>query len=62
VLDIMSCGSLPFALRWTKAALKTYCNYEVPMVWLFDSFRYLTVTCILKLSVTEYLLYKTSGF
>jgi hypothetical protein len=48
VFERMPCSALPSALKWTDAASKTYCNYEAPMVSLFDSLRHLTVTCILK--------------
>jgi hypothetical protein len=44
----MPCGALPSALKWKEAASNTYCNYEAPMVWSFDSLRHLTVMCILK--------------
>jgi hypothetical protein len=38
------------AFEWSDGASNTYeyCNNEAPMVWLFDSLRCLTLTCILK--------------
>jgi hypothetical protein len=48
VFEVMLCGAMPSALKWMKAASNTYCNYETPMYWPFDSLRHLAVTCILK--------------
>jgi hypothetical protein len=36
------------ALRWTEAALNSYCNIEAPMVSSSVSLRHLAVTCMLK--------------
>jgi hypothetical protein len=40
--------TLASTLKRLWVASNTYCNYEVPMVWSFDSLRHLTVTCNLE--------------
>jgi hypothetical protein len=49
----MPCGALPSALKWAEATLNSHCNYEAPMIWLFDSLRHLTVTCTVIRAIME---------
>lgn len=59
MLERIPCSALPSTLKLMTTASNTYCNYETPMIWSFNSLQLWKWCVSWKLNITAHMLYKS---